>query len=232
MPAGFCAKLKINIEAGIILKKTISFFCGILLAAAMIFTGCGSGGNQTALEQYRDKMNTFFDNLATCRDEYESIDPSSDGAPKQLLAVIDEMTGYISDAASVSAPDEFVNVEECAKDAAQYMQRAQTLFHQALDDSENFDPDTFKQAQEFYETANQRVGYMVSFLHGETPEGVTITYEETPDAASASADTAAGVSSSADAASSAGAAETGVTGSADPAAASASGSAAASSAAE
>lgn len=173
-----------------ILKKTIAFFCGILLAAAMIFTGCGSGGNQTALEQYRDNMNTFFDNLATCRDAYESIDASADDAPKQLLAVIDEMTGYINDAAAVSAPDEFANVEECAKDAAQYMQRAQTLFHQALDDPENYDPDTFKQAQEFYETANQRVGYMVSFLHGETPEGVTITYEETPDAASASTDTA------------------------------------------
>ena len=197
MPAAFCAKLKINIEAGIILKKTIAFFCGILLAAAMIFTGCGSGGNQTALEQYRDSMNTFFDNLATCRDAYESIDASADDAPKQLLAVIDEMTGYINDAAAVSAPDEFANVEECAKDAAQYMQRAQTLFHQALDDPENYDPDTFKQAQEFYETANQRVGYMVSFLHGETPEGVTITYEETPDAASASTDTAAGSSSSA-----------------------------------
>lgn len=169
-------------RTGIVARR---FFICMLLTAALLLTGCSSGTQAAALGQYSSQMDTFFDELADCRDEYEAIDENADDAGTQLLAVIDKMAACVSDAASVEAPEEYANVRICAENASKYMDQSKQLFHKALDDPSAYDAESFKEAQEYYATANQRIGYMVSFLHGETPEGVTVTYEETPDAASA-----------------------------------------------
>ena len=137
-------------------------------------TGCGKK-TDPELEAYKESMTEFYDTLAYYDNSINSIDPESEGAKIELLAFLDELNDVYSEMAEIPVPDEFSGIADISDEAAEYMQKANELYHTAYDNE--FDDESEQLASEYYERANNRVAVMLQVLHGEVPEGEGITVE-------------------------------------------------------
>lgn len=134
-------------------------------------------------------MNSFFESVSSYNDQINAIDASSDDATSQLLTYLDEMNLAFQTMAGYEVPDEFSAATSLADDAADYMNQAVTLYHQAYDGEYNADSEA--QALADYQKANTRVQYLISILHGETPsgEGVSVVTKDAGTIATVPSDT-------------------------------------------
>ncbi len=158
-------------------RKTIVKIKAILLTIGLIctflLTGCKS---DPELDTYKANMNQFFENIKTFDASINAIDPDSETAVTDLLAILDTMNTNFEQMASLTVPEGFPGVEELADEASSYMMEAVYYYHQAFG-SETFDANLADVAKQNYDRANLRIQYIVSILHGDIPEEI-YTYED------------------------------------------------------
>ncbi len=158
------------------MKKRLCMLLLILTATA--FTGCGNKENE-ALEQYKEEMSTFRENIAGLVDTIDNIDPNAEGSISELLSCLDKMETEFAKMGNLEVPQQFASVEELADDAAANLSKSVSLYHQAFDNAETVNPQYAEAAREYYERAFKRVEYIGTILSGELPddENVTIVTE-------------------------------------------------------
>lgn len=144
----------------------------ISLIFLFLLTGCG---NDPAIENYKANMNQFFENIEIYDASINAIDPNSETATTELLALLDSMNTTFSQMASLEVPEGFPGVAELAAEASAYMSDAVSCYHQAYDNE--YDSVMADVAYQYYEQANLRFQYIVSILHGDIPEEI-FTYED------------------------------------------------------
>lgn len=138
-----------------------------------LLTGCGKN---TELENYKANMNQFFENVKIFDASINAIDPNSETAVSELLALLDSMNTSFAQMASLEVPEGFPGVDQLADEASSYMAEAVSYFHQAYDGEYN--PSLEDVARQNYERANVRLQYILSILHGDIPEEIYSTGEE------------------------------------------------------
>ena len=151
----------------------------IRVLPVLLFLVCFLGGCKSArvreLEEYRQNMSRFFENVASYDQAINAIDPKAENASEELLRNLDGLNAEFETMASLKVPDDFSSISEITIDAADSMREAVALYHEAYDGT--YDPDKVTEAQTYYKRASTCVQIIVQVLHGETPsgEGVTIT---------------------------------------------------------
>lgn len=156
-------------------RKKNSAICILLFSCILLLslTGCGKDAQ---METYKANMNQFFENVKVFDSSINSIDPDSETATTELLALLDSMKTSFEQMASLEVPDGFPGVEELADEASEYMTEAVSYYHQAYD-TDPYDVALEEVARQNYERANVRFQYIVSILHGDIPEEI-YTYED------------------------------------------------------
>lgn len=150
--------------------RIASLLFGIML---LLLTGCGKDAE---LESYKANMNQFFENIKIFDSSINAIDPNSETATTDLLALLDSMNTSFSQMASLKVPDGFPGVAELALEASEYMSEAVSYYHQAYE-AEPYDAALEDIARQNYDRANVRLQYIVSIIHGNIPEEI-YTYED------------------------------------------------------
>ena len=157
--------------------KTALASLSLLLALSL--SGCGS---DSALTDYTSQMNTFYDAFSSGTLALEQIDPSSKTAQEELLSGLDELTALTDSLANISVPKRYADagIDELAAQAAEHMQEADSLYHEACS-AETFDQERASAAQEHYQRAMKRIHYIGIMLQGRTPddEEITVIHETT-----------------------------------------------------
>ena len=157
--------------------KTALASLSLLLTLSL--SGCGS---DSALTDYTSQMNTFYDAFSSGTLALEQIDPSSETAQEELLSGLDELTALTDSLADISVPKRYADagIDELAAQAAEHMQEADSLYHEACS-AETFDQERASAAQEHYQRAMKRIHYIGIMLQGRTPddEEITIIHETT-----------------------------------------------------
>lgn len=153
-------------KAGILLKMTAIFFLLIIM------TGCKKN---TELENYKANMTQFFENVKIFDSSINAIDPNSETAVPELLALLDSMDTSFAQMASLEVPDGFPGVEELADEASSCMSEAVSYYHQAYEGE--YDASLEDLARQKYERANVMLQYIVSIFKGDIPEEL-YTYDE------------------------------------------------------
>ena len=143
----------------------------LLIAAMVISVGCllGGCGHDEALDEYKESMETYYEQIAAIDEGINSIDPSADPEGTQLLAYLDELDSVTAQMAELEVPSQFASVENLADEASENMTQAVQLYHQ-LYESEDYNEDLASGAYEYYERANLRIRYITDILHGDIPE--------------------------------------------------------------
>lgn len=150
---------------------------GTLLLCSMLLIPLSGCGKDAELENYKANMNQFFANVQIYHDAINAIDPDSDTATTELLALLDSMDTTFAQMATLTVPDGFPGVSELAGQASEYMSEAVSYYHQAYE-KEPYDPELEDVASQNYERANLRFQYIVSILHGDIPEEIYTDEEE------------------------------------------------------
>ena len=129
--------------------KTALASLSLLLTLSL--SGCGS---DSALTDYTSQMNTFYDAFSSGTLALEQIDPSSETAQEELLSGLDELTALTASLADISVPKRYADagIDELAAQAAEHMQEADSLYHEACS-AETFDQERASAAQEHYQRA-------------------------------------------------------------------------------
>lgn len=154
--------------------SVFTIFSIMILWVSMLFTGCGSQNQE--LENYKVNMNQFFENIKIYNDSINNIDPQSDTAVSDLLALLDSLDTSFAQMASLTVPDGFPGVDQLAAEASENMSQAVSYYHQAFE-GEEYDASLADVAKQYYDRANVRLQYIVSILHGDIPEEI-YTYED------------------------------------------------------
>lgn len=157
-------------------KKTAALLFLTVLFLTAFLSGCGK--KDPALENYKANMTQFFENMKVFDSSINSIDPNSDTAPAQLLALLDNMNTSFEQMASLEVPDDFPGVAELATQASENMSQAVYYYHQAFD-GDTYNANMADAAKQYYDRANLRVQYIISILHGNIPEEIYSYDEET-----------------------------------------------------
>ena len=153
----------------IILKlKNIKVLILGVLTCGLLLTGCGDNAE---LANYKANMTQFFENVTIFDQQINSLDPNSDNAGSDLLAILDTMDKSFAQMAELPVPQDFPGVEELSDEASEYMTQAVALYHQAFE-ADPFDAATADIAKQNYDRANLRVQYILSILHGNIPEEI------------------------------------------------------------
>lgn len=150
------------------------------LLGTLWLSGCG--GNDAAVENYKSNINQFFENVTYFDSAMNGINPDSEEAVQELLAILDSMEVSFAEMAKLPVPSAFIGVEELADEASTYMTEAVSLYHQVLE-SEYFNQGIADAAKENYDRANLRIQYIISILHGDIPEEIIVMEGEEETAA-------------------------------------------------
>jgi len=151
-----------------LIKKTkilLSILCLFLLFS---LSGCGK---DTALDDYKNKMETFFEQLSDYDGLINSLDPYSDSAVPDILNYLDGVALAVKEMATYDVPEVFYGVDELARQADEYMAEAVLLFNEAFLASP-YNDNIALAATENYERANLRLRYIAEILRGDIPEEI------------------------------------------------------------
>lgn len=157
----------------------IKIFLSAILLSLLTLTGCGKDAK---LEQYKEDITAFTENVSDIKLRMEEIDTSSEDAVADLLICLDELNVQFTLLADMEVPKEFISIESLADEAGSYMTEAVSLYHEVFE-AEEFDAASADIAAQYYDRAMLRLSYISTLLQGELPEGdnIIITEEEVLD---------------------------------------------------
>lgn len=149
----------------------------LILSIGLLACGCGKKlEDNSDLLKYKNEMTSFFDDLEEMDTEIQKINPESSDSVEKLLNAFDALENDFKKLANIEVPEDFPYNKTLADDAYSYMQQANEYMTQAFEDND-FKQNVFDAAMECYKRANKRVKYIITFLHGETPDDENISFE-------------------------------------------------------
>ena len=144
-----------------------------ILLFPLILSSCGNS-KVNEMKQYKEEMESFFTAMDTYEDSLLLMDMNSEDAGEKILDTLTGMNEEILAASGTDHPEEYVNVQLMLEQSSEYMTDAVSYMQRA----EEGDADAYDVAFSNYEKAMERIDYAITFLHGEVPEGVTMSSGE------------------------------------------------------
>ena len=138
---------------------------------------CACGKEDPVLSQFKKDVNKFCQEISRIDTNINEIDPDSEDAPEELLEELDKLDGLFQNFAELDFPEEFDYLEEIADESSTYMTTAVENYHKAYGNA-SYNEYIAEYAEGNYARAYKRIQIILSFLHGETPEGVDLTMDE------------------------------------------------------
>lgn len=151
-------------------RKFMTVLLGI--TTALMLTACG---NDAEMEQFKQEVDDFCTEISNIDTSINNIDAQSDGATDELLEYLDSLDTDFQSFAELDFPSEFDYLESIADEASEYMTQAVSSYHEAYSEG-GYNEYTAEYAKENYSRAYKRIQIIITFLHGEEPEDVTISY--------------------------------------------------------
>lgn len=152
------------------LKNKLRLLIAAMLATTLL-TACGQN---TQLTQFHKDMDDFCTTVSELNQSINNIDASADNAVDELLGYLDELDTAFQTFAKLDFPEEFNYLESTAAEASQYMTEAVQSYHDAYSNG-SYNEYTAEYAQGNYTRAYKRLQIILSFLHGETPDGIDMS---------------------------------------------------------
>ena len=123
------------------------------------------------LEQYHTDMSRFFDTVSAYHNSINAIEETAEAgeAAGEFLRLLDGLQQEFSALRNVPIPDEYASIADLMLDAADSMEEAARLYHEAYDGS--FREAKAEQARIYYNRANRCIQVIRQVLRGETPVG-------------------------------------------------------------
>lgn len=153
-------------------KKIYLLITAIL--TAVVLTACGE---DPELVQFRQSIDDLFTKISDIDSAMNSIDSTSANAVSELLRHLDDLDLVFQSFAKLDFPEEFDYLEETAQEASEYMTTAVESYHEAYSNG-SYNEYTAEYAYGNYSRACRRLQVIISFLHGESPEDVTVVSDE------------------------------------------------------
>ncbi len=158
------------------MKQRIRTIAASLLMC-LFFSACGSNPELTRFRQEIDDFCTAISEIDT---SINNVDAQSEYATTELLKYLDNLESTFHNFSELDFPEEFDYLEPLADEAAEYMATAVKSYHDTYS-QEFYDENTAEYARENYARAYKRIQIIITFLHGEEPEDVSLsTSEEEP----------------------------------------------------
>lgn len=149
-------------------KKLCAFITAIL--TVVILTACGEDPD---LVRFRQNIDDLFNKISEIDSDMNSIDATSADAVSELLHHLDDLELVFQSFAKLDFPEEFDYLEETAQEASEYMTTAVESYHEAYSNG-SYNEYTAEYAYGNYSRACRRIQVIISFLHGESPDDVTV----------------------------------------------------------
>ena len=167
-------------QKGIHMKKN-TFILMFIFTISMILCGCGKDKD---LEQFHTSMDVFLAEVQSISTELENIDTKSETAIQDTLSCLDAYKTSIGNLKGITIPEEFSNIENLIIEAAEYMEKSNTLFHEVYETEPDmevedpleikFDEEKYQTALEYYNRSMKRINYISLILQGEIDELETL----------------------------------------------------------
>lgn len=155
-------------------NKLIALITSLLLC--VMLAGCGE---DPKLSKFKTEMDAFCNEIVEIDKGINNINPESETAKDELLNYLNQADDAFRKLSNISVPEEFSYLKDLMTEASQDMTEAVSLYHDAFSNN-SYNEYTFDYATEYYKRAYTRLTYIITLLHGETPEGDDIIiYEET-----------------------------------------------------
>lgn len=140
-----------------------------MLCAALL-TSCRTEQVER-LEHYHADMSRFFDTVSAYHNSINAIEETADAkeAAGEFLRLLDGLQQEFSSLRNVPIPDEYASIADLMLDAADSMEEATRLYHEAYDGP--FREVKAEQARIWYNRANRCIQVIRQVLRGETPAG-------------------------------------------------------------
>ncbi len=148
-------------------SRIIPVITAILLTSSVFASGCGENEAAAELEIYKSNLTTFFENISYLDSQLNALDPNSETSREELLGYLDQLNEQFAALAALDVPEQFANVKELAVGASENMNHAVEYYKEAYTE-EAFNENYAVAANEYYSRANERLVYIIQFLHGET----------------------------------------------------------------
>lgn len=144
----------------------------LLTIITLLFTGCGS--NTEAVLAFQNELNSVVLKIEGIHNELEGLDVSKEDASEQALEALSNLKDAFDELSAIEVKDEaYAFISDLAVEGSQYMDQAYKLFEEAFT-STRYDDDTATLAYQYLERASKRINVIITMLHGEVPEGVTV----------------------------------------------------------
>ncbi len=146
----------------------------VLLLVLCCTTSACSSKNTEEIIVFQNKLNTVVRQIENLDTELNSLDVNADDATETALSALADLNIAFENLAAIQVTDEkHMYITDLADEGAEYMTHAYELFQKAYG-QDTFDEGNAKLAYQYLERATKRVRVIVTMLHGEIPEGVTI----------------------------------------------------------
>ena len=151
------------------MKKKIlilSIFC------MLIFTACGKDTEK--IVAFQNKLFSCVSKIESLHNELNNLDANASDAASVALDKLSELDEAFKVLAEIEfADEEFSYLAALADEGAEYMSQAYELFDETYN-QDTFDKQNADLAYKYLERATTRVRVIVSMLHGEVPDEVTV----------------------------------------------------------
>ncbi len=147
----------------------------LILTTVLCTLGLAGCSGNSDLKKFKKEIDTFCVNISELDTSINSIDTETGTSSQELLDRLDDLDEEFKVLADIDFPEEFDYLEHLSDEASTYMSEAVSSYHEAFSNG-SFNEYTAEYAHENYARAYKRVQIIISFLHGEQPEDVKITY--------------------------------------------------------
>lgn len=150
------------------MKKKLALF---LSAIVFTMSACGSSpvsGTEDPQEvKFVSDINEFCDDILEFDKEINEIDPTMPTSSEALMEELDMMNMRFQNFSKIDFPEKYDYLEEYTLKSSNYMQDANTLFHQAYLIPNKFDEFAEEQARSNYKKAFEVLQIILAVLRGE-----------------------------------------------------------------
>lgn len=150
-------------------------FMVLTILMMVLLTACGK---DPKLLTFRNEMNDFCDTISDIDKSINEIDAESGHAISDLLSKLDQLDAHFKEFSELDFPEEYDFLESLADESSSYMSEAVAKYHE-LYEAESYDVKVADYAKENYARAYKRIQIILTFLHGEEPDNVNVTYVTT-----------------------------------------------------
>lgn len=154
------------------MKKKVRLLFVLLLSVVML-TACGE---DPELTQFKKSVDDFCTKISEIDTSINGIDAQTETAASELLEYLDELDLVFQSFSRLDFPEEFDYLESLAQESSDYMTEAVTSYHSAYSNG-SYNEYMAEYAGENYSRAYKRIQIIISFLHGEEPDDVDLSFE-------------------------------------------------------